>query len=196
MSFANFDTVGFLSIYSLSHHSAFLDLLGKFFAEYSVYVCIIVLVVAVLYPSANRARNRVTVMVSVVAALIARLGVKTAIALAFPRPRPFVSLPDIYPLITSLPSENLQSFPSGHMIFFFALATVLFYFNKKVGIFAFVAAVLVGIARIYVGVHWPTDILGGAALGMLTGWATYRYYIRHAAYLNEKIGQSFKLLRL
>jgi undecaprenyl-diphosphatase len=99
----------------------------------------------------------------------------------YDRPRPFVALPDIHPLIATLPSENLQSFPSGHALFFFAIATVLFCFNKRVGVLAFIAAAVMAIARVYVGVHWPSDILGGAVIGMLTGWLAYAWYARASA---------------
>lgn len=181
-----FDTIGFLSVYGLSHHSVLLDSIAIFLAEYLAYVWMATLAIAAFWPSEHQARNRAMVAVSVVAALIARLLVKTAIVFAYPRPRPFISLPEIYPLVATAPWESLQSFPSGNAISFFALATVLFCFNKKIGILAFVAAAAIGAARVYGGVHWPSDILGGAALGILVGWFTYRYYISHEKYINSR----------
>ena len=58
------------------------------------------------------------------------------------------------------------SFPSGHTGSSFAAAVVLFYrMPKKYGIPALVLAVLISLSRVYVGVHYPTDILAGALIG-------------------------------
>lgn len=172
----NLDATAFWALYGLSHHSALLDALGIFFAEYAAYVWAIILAVVFFWPSKEHIKNKMLVIVSVAAAVIARFGVKALMVYAYPRPRPFVSITTIQPLISTPLVENFQSFPSGHAIFFFALAAVIYCFNKKVGWWAFGAAALISIARIYVGVHWPSDIVGGAVLGVLTGWVVYHFY--------------------
>ena len=142
-----------------------------FFAEYSQYV----LALIVLYLALSSQKWLKVSIIAVLSAVVARLGIKQLVLLFIHRARPFVSHPEIHPLINSPISENLQSFPSGHAIFFFALAMVIYFNNKKWGIFFFVSAILMGIARIAVGVHYPTDILGGAVLGIICGWLTYKY---------------------
>ena len=83
------------------------------------------------------------------------------------RTRPYV-VNEAIEYITKRPSDN--SFPSGHTGCVFAVASVLFFMMpKKVGIPAMVIASLVGISRLYVGVHYPTDVLGGAVIGALCG---------------------------
>ena len=84
------------------------------------------------------------------------------------RTRPYV-VNEAIEYITKRPSDN--SFPSGHTGCMFAVASVLFYMMpKKVGIPAMIVASLVGISRLYVGVHYPTDIIGGFIIGMFTGF--------------------------
>lgn len=84
------------------------------------------------------------------------------------RTRPYV-VNDAIQYITQRPSDN--SFPSGHTGCSFAVASVLFFMMpKKVGIPAIILASLIGLSRLYVGVHYPTDILGGFFIGMLTGF--------------------------
>lgn len=84
------------------------------------------------------------------------------------RPRPFVSHPAIQALIT----ESGYSFPSGHAITAFANATAIAAMTKKsYSIPLFALAALIGFSRIYLGVHYPGDILAGAVLGILSGIA-------------------------
>ena len=66
------------------------------------------------------------------------------------------------------------SFPSGHTHVSVLLAVVLWHENRKWGIAAGCLAVLVAFSRMYLYVHYPTDILGGALLGAFAGWAGIR----------------------
>lgn len=65
------------------------------------------------------------------------------------------------------PPTGGRSFPSSHAANCFALATVVFLFNRRWGWLAFTPAALVAMSRLYVGVHWPTDVLAGILLGIL-----------------------------
>ena len=62
-----------------------------------------------------------------------------------------------------------KSFPSGHTLACFEAATVLMLNDKRLGIPALVSAVLVGLSRLYLYVHYPTDVLTGAVLGAAFG---------------------------
>jgi undecaprenyl-diphosphatase len=84
----------------------------------------------------------------------------------FDRVRPFVLNPDVTLLITP-PADG--GFPSGHTAASFAAATVLYHFNKRWGIAAYVFAALMGFSRLYLYVHFPTDIIAGAIAGILIG---------------------------
>lgn len=65
------------------------------------------------------------------------------------------------------------SFPSGHTASSFAAATVLFLtVPKKYGILALVLAALMGFSRLYIGVHYPTDVLAGLISGVLIALVT------------------------
>ncbi len=81
----------------------------------------------------------------------------------FHTPRPFDALANVHNIFP----ESGYAFPSGHATFFMALAVSIFFFHKKAGYWFMACALIIGIARIAGGVHFPIDILGGYALGAL-----------------------------
>lgn len=62
------------------------------------------------------------------------------------------------------------SFPSGHVAFFSAIAASIFFFNKLWGIIFLGIALYVGTGRVEAGIHWPSDIIGGALVGLFSAW--------------------------
>ena len=88
------------------------------------------------------------------------------------RTRPYDILEELI-LITRRPSD--LSFPSGHAGACFAVASVLFLcLPRRFGIPAVVTAALISFSRLYVGAHYPTDVLGGMVIGCVTGWIACR----------------------
>jgi undecaprenyl-diphosphatase len=81
------------------------------------------------------------------------------------RPRPFVAHHEIHPLY----AVHSSSFPAGHAATAFAGATVLAYVARRAAPVLFLVAALIGFSRVYVGDHYPTDVLAGAAVGVLVG---------------------------
>ena len=80
------------------------------------------------------------------------------------RVRPFVGLEDIMLLITP-PGD--ASFPSGHTLVSVSSAIVILRANKKLGIAALVLASLIAFSRMYLYVHFPTDIIAGVVLAII-----------------------------
>ena len=79
--------------------------------------------------------------------------------LVYPEPKPLVHVP------------HSGSFPSGHSTAAFACATVIAWRAPRFAFPAFVLAGAIAWSRVYVGVHWPLDVLGGSALGILLATA-------------------------
>ncbi|MBI4652688.1 phosphatase PAP2 family protein [Candidatus Kuenenbacteria bacterium] len=86
------------------------------------------------------------------------------ISLMYFRPRPFVSHNNIFLLIQH---NQDKSFPSDHTTIAFALGLSIYLFNKKLGILALICAFFIAFARIFSGLHYPLDILGGIIVAFL-----------------------------
>ena len=67
-----------------------------------------------------------------------------------------------------------SSFPSTHTAFAFGTATAIFMNYRKTGVAAFIVAALVAFSRLYLFVHFPTDVLCGIVLGIAVGFAAVR----------------------
>jgi membrane-associated phospholipid phosphatase len=112
-------------------------------------------------------------IVAVALADASAIGLKTA----FDRERPPSRYPEPDPLV---PVPNDASFPSGHAATSFAAATILSFAFPRLVLPLFVLAVAVGFSRIYVGVHYPLDIAGGAAIGAFVAFIL-RFLVRRRA---------------
>lgn len=107
-------------------------------------------------------------------AQVLTFGVTSAVKAVVDRPRPFEVLREVK--VRRFSSISGSSFPSGHASHAFAIATMLAHRAKPfVYIPALVWAGCVSYARIYVGVHYPSDVLGGMVTGVVLSFAVYQY---------------------
>lgn len=89
------------------------------------------------------------------------------------RPRPWLDVAGLMPLIQE---GDPNSFPSGHTCASFAAASAWWRLlpKKWMGLTAGVMAVCMGLTRLYVGVHYPSDVLVGALVGLFSGWVAWK----------------------
>lgn len=153
------DTQLFLLIHGFAGLSPILDGIGIFFAKYAIYILALALALAVV-------QSR-TLLTHMALALGFALAVNHAIAYFFFRPRPFVTL-YTSPLIDNVASAS-KSFPSDHTAVSFAAATVFALAFPRLRWVGYICALAIGVARIFVGVHYPGDVFGGIGVGILSG---------------------------
>ncbi len=159
----------FRTINNLAGQNGWLDSFMIFSADRLGYLMIGVLVL--LYVK-NRVKFKDMVYTALGSAIIARFFIVSAVRYLYYHPRPFMALQDVRHLMDN---DSTSSFPSGHASFYFALAMGVYLYNKKAGIICFVLAGLIGFARIFIGVHWPLDIVAGAVLGAMVAWGMRQF---------------------
>ena len=132
-------------------------------------ICLIIIAVFLMIPQKTRKYGTAMLLGLAIGALFTNLWLKVVIA----RPRPYVDQNSVFYQIWTVMgqhSESDKSFPSGHTTAAFASMVPLFILcRKKVSWLALVFAVLMGISRIYLGVHYASDVLGGVIVGSLAG---------------------------
>ena len=162
------DTQLFFLLNGLAGRSPTIDSLIVFCATYLAYIIVVAFVLLLAFSSYTHREKIRVIVIALVATLIARGVVTEGIRFLYHRPRPFVTYP-----VHQLIAENSWSFPSGHSITFFALASAVYFYNKKWGILFFVAAAVIAVSRVVAGVHYPSDIIGGALLGIGIGYGVF-----------------------
>lgn len=168
----NLDLTLLFSLNSLAGKSNWLDSLIIFLAEYLPYL-VFLSIIFFLWSYRLSRKLQKQILLTLAFGLILSLGVTSFCRFLWPRPRPFLSFP-----INNLLTENSSSFPSRHATIFFALATIVFSFQKKWGLGLFLAAFLISLARVAAGIHYPSDILGGLIIGFLIGYLSF-YSLRY-----------------
>ena len=140
-----------------------------FFAKYLAYILIITFVVWLFQKQDENKRKIEIFSEAICASIIGRGLIVETVRFFYHHERPFVALQSVNQLLT----ENSYSFPSGHATLFFALSTVVYKYNKKLGITFFVLSGIMGVTRVASGVHFPFDIVVGAVLGFLVGYLSF-----------------------
>ncbi len=135
----------------------------------AVLVILVALSFLVSFGRGRTGRRRGAVLATAAAA--AALLVNQPIAHLVDRLRPYLSHPDHANLLISRSHD--PSFPSDHATGAFALAFAVWLYDRTLGSILLVLAGLLSFARVYVGTHYPGDVLAGAAIGILVPLALY-----------------------
>lgn len=158
-------SLDFSLLYAIQEHirCAFLDVLMPFFSWLGNYgaVWILLGLVLCIWPK-HRKKGVFVLCVLLLGLLIGNLLLKNLVA----RPRP-CWLDESVALLIPRPGD--YSFPSGHTLSSVSAATVLLFCHRRMGIAAAVLALLIAFSRLYLFVHFPSDVLFAMLLGVAQG---------------------------
>lgn len=149
-------------------------IISALIATIGTYLIYIIGVIAiVLWFREKDIKKRIyVVLITIVVEVLSRGIITETIRALWHRARPFVSL-GFEPLISG---KTSPSFPSGHTVFAVTLALCIFILNKKWGWISLGLAGLIMVARVAAGVHWVSDVVGGALIALVV-WAVTMSYI-------------------
>ena len=171
---ANADKALFLWINSLIGRAPTFDAaMGWIASDYVVPVSMGLTLVALWFigrDAPQRMRYQIGMFAALTAMALSSLVVLISNALFF-RPRPFDGLDGVN-LLFYQPTDS--SFPSNSAAAAFAIAAAVWRVNRGIGAALFVGAAVYGFSRVYVGVHYPADILGGAVIAVVVTALTLR----------------------
>lgn len=151
------NTTLFEWIFGFSRQSPTLDSLMIFGAEYLIFLTF--LLVGIL-AFTGRAKEK-KVLILLVVGMIIQLLLRKVVHIFYFEPRPFVT----YQLIPLIKHAADASFPSGHTTIMAVVAFSYLFYKSKFTLIFLLLMLWVGLARIFVGVHYPLDILGGIVTG-------------------------------
>src|SRR3989344_7522519 len=173
----------FFFFYNLAHRSALADSIIVFFAVYFIYIVIVLAGLFLLFhhkvlPSQNPVKEFISKWREFIF-----LGASGSLAWILAKilkilihtERPFDIFGNVQPLFLEI--GYVYAFPSGHTAVASAIAFALFFTHKKAGYIFMFFAIIVGLARVAAGVHFPADIFGGFILGGIIAYLLKTYTI-------------------
>ncbi|CAM4218626.1 bacitracin ABC transporter permease [Bacillus manliponensis] len=190
MSFFQFNVDAFRFINDFGKQYSFLNPVMIFIAEYTIYVLAFTIFV---YWCTRSNKNRMMIIHALLAFILAEL-IGKVVGRFYSNYQPFAVLNDVNKLIDH---EIDNSFPSDHTILFFSISFFFLLVRKRVGLIWFVLAICVAISRVFVGVHYPFDVLVGAVIGIGSAIFVFKItpkllFLQKLLYLYEK-GESYIL---
>lgn len=157
---------GYLTINGWARHSGWAHSIMHAYALWAGLVLLAALLVLGYLRGRTAAGSPARVgaaLITAVAAVVG-LGVNQVISHAVREPRPYVTYPHALVLVARAADF---SFPSDHTVVAGALTLGLFFVHRGLAVVAMVLAILLAFARIYVGAHYPADVVGGLLIGAL-----------------------------
>lgn len=165
----------FRLINNLADADSILGRAGIYTTRYLIYILAILAIAFILIVFKKR-KERCWSALKIFLAVCFTYAVNQIIGFLYFRPRPFAVLENVNELIKKSPFE--KSFPSDHTGAAFAIAFAVFLLNRKWGSAFLIIAFLIGLSRIFVGVHYPLDVLAGILTGFL-GAVLAKWLIRY-----------------
>lgn len=150
----------FFLIFNLSNKSTFLDVFMLMGARVIIFVAFLLMFILAFKGGIKEKKVFILVIISIpIIILLIKI-----IHIFYYEPRPFIT----YHFIPLFPYGDDASFPSRHASMMVAIAFAYTYFKSKWALLFLVFMLWVGISRIYTGIHYPIDILGGILVGLIS----------------------------
>lgn len=160
-----------------------LDTVGTIIATYFPVFLAVFLIVK-WFQKRRDSAYRIMLLISIISFIFSEIIAKL-VGKLYEHVQPFAALSNAHQLIEK---EVGNSFPSDHTVLIFSFVIVLFLYTKGKGrYFYLLAAITAGLSRIFVGVHYPSDVAAGAGIAIVVGSCCY-YLMKDSAFLEKVVG--------
>jgi len=184
MDLNHLDYMVFQWINNLAVQALIFNPLMRFLAQDGEYVFYAGMLI---YWFIRTAQNRILVAKALLSACIA-LGVGGVIVQFYDRARPFVN----HKVVQLIQHPANASFPSDHATGAFVIAMSIWFAHKKAGTIWLIFASLVAISRVWTGVHYPTDVIAGAFIGLAAAFGVQQLFA-HSDWAQRQLAAAIKL---
>ncbi len=177
---SNFNTFLFSLINDGAGYYTVLDFIFVLLTSYIMYTVFFMLALYIgIYTPLNKSKGKPRTQawmqgVEITTALLVTWILTKIIKVAIAHPRPFEVFADVTVLA---PIQGGTSFPSGHSSLTMALATAIYFYYPRLGTLLFALAFIVGLSRIFVGVHYPFDVGAGLLLGYFVAKGIHTLFV-------------------
>jgi membrane-associated phospholipid phosphatase len=173
----------FLSVNAFARSTPWLHAPASAYATYGVLVFAALMIAGWWIARRRSSMTMAAALLAPVATLLALAAQQLVVALVSEQ-RPYAVLPDVLVLVSRTTDP---SFPSDHACIVGAVAAALFFVDRRLGWVTTALAVLMGVTRVYVGAHWPLDVVAGLLLGAAVSTAVVLLLRRPVARLVDRI---------
>jgi membrane-associated phospholipid phosphatase len=185
----NFDTRLFFLI-NRDLQNRFFDILMPVITEEANWIPVfLIIIVGLLWKGGRKGRTVVLLLIPLI--LLSDQLSSSLFKPLFDRMRPCEAFGNLGMVNMLVGMKTSPSFPSGHATNSMAVALFFAHFYPRRRLYYFIAAATVAFSRVYVGVHYPLDVVAGALLGCLCAWVvfgSYEFFSKRAAREKEASG--------
>jgi membrane-associated phospholipid phosphatase len=161
----SFDDGAYRAMVALARHTTWLNATADRWSDYGLLLFLVL--AAIGYRRGGGAGRALWVPGAMAVAYLVSALVKLAVG----ERRPCRTLPAVGHIVTACPPLGDYSFPSNHAVLAAAAAVAVWRLDRTLGIVAVVNALVIAASRVYIGVHYPHDVVAGLLLGALVAWA-------------------------
>src|SRR4051794_1580340 len=185
--FSGFEEGWFRGVNDFARATPWLHAPLRLFAEYGVVVFAALLLGSWWMARRDGDLGRVAAALWAPVGALLAVGLNQPIGAAVAEPRPYTELPHAVVLVSRTTDF---SFPSDHAVMAGAVAVGVLLANRRLGLVTAVLALLMAFTRVYVGAHFPLDVIAGLLLGAVVAWASYAVVARLMRHLVEALSRT------
>jgi membrane-associated phospholipid phosphatase len=166
---SGFDDGAYRDMVALARHTTWLNGAANLWSDYGLLLFVVL--AAIGFRRSGATWRALWVPGAMVVAYVASSVVK----IGFGEQRPCRTLPAVGHIVSACPPLGDYAFPSNHAVIAGAAAVAVWRLDRRLGVVAAVNAVVVAASRVYIGVHYPHDVVAGLLLGALVAWLGGRF---------------------